>query len=204
MGFHEVTEAAQYITDQAGDDSDVYWGAVVDPTISSTMRVTLIATGFERSPAIRMVERPAHEEATSDTTEPAVSATEEVVASQPAGGPQKPSLPPPRVVPLSPDEPIPVGRLGSPLDDDTVPRGQLHRRSADPMPPPLEETEKPAERWIEEQAEGVPEDRGADRGPALWRRRSTRQVRLPDRLDGLRSDGRNPLDIPTFLRKQMD
>jgi hypothetical protein len=35
-------------------------------------------------------------------------------------------------------------------------------------------------------------------------RRPTRRLRLPDRLSDFRNTGRNPLDIPTYLRKQMD
>ncbi|MCC7144093.1 MAG: cell division protein FtsZ [Candidatus Eisenbacteria bacterium] len=46
MSFHEAAEAAQYISDRAGEEADVFWGAVVDPTMGEEMRVTIIATGF--------------------------------------------------------------------------------------------------------------------------------------------------------------
>ncbi len=46
MSFHEAAEAAQYISDRAGDEADVFWGAVVDPELGDEMRVTIIATGF--------------------------------------------------------------------------------------------------------------------------------------------------------------
>jgi cell division protein FtsZ len=46
MGFHEAAEAAQFIADQVGEEADVFWGAVVDPTLEEEMRVTLVATGF--------------------------------------------------------------------------------------------------------------------------------------------------------------
>ena len=62
----------------------------------------------------------------------------------------------------------------------------------------------PAEQWIEESPEAEPETAGQARGPALWLRRPTRRLRLPDRLSDFKNTGRNPLDIPTYLRKQMD
>ncbi|MDM7917464.1 MAG: cell division protein FtsZ, partial [Candidatus Eisenbacteria bacterium] len=43
MGFHEVTEAAQYISEQAGKEADVFWGAVIDPNLEEEMRVTLLS-----------------------------------------------------------------------------------------------------------------------------------------------------------------
>lgn len=46
MSFHEAAEAAQFIADRVGDDADVFWGAVVDPSLGEEVRVTLIATGF--------------------------------------------------------------------------------------------------------------------------------------------------------------
>ncbi|MFN8548442.1 MAG: cell division protein FtsZ [Candidatus Eisenbacteria bacterium] len=46
MSFHEAAEAAQYISDRAGEEADVFWGAVVDPELGDEMRVTIIATGF--------------------------------------------------------------------------------------------------------------------------------------------------------------
>ncbi|MEZ4653491.1 MAG: cell division protein FtsZ [Candidatus Eisenbacteria bacterium] len=49
MSFHEAAEAAQFIADRVGDEADVFWGAVVDPSLDEEIRVTLIATGFPGS-----------------------------------------------------------------------------------------------------------------------------------------------------------
>jgi hypothetical protein len=115
------------------------------------------------------------------------------------------------------EEPVPVARVVPfPPAEPLVPR-------YDPLPPreipvapapilrempgerdPLETGPEPAERWIEEASGSEPPEESGDRGPALWRRRPARHLRLPDRYDDFRLDGRNPLDIPTFLRKQMD
>jgi hypothetical protein len=92
-----------------------------------------------------------------------------------------------------------------PYAEPSMPSPAPGRGFPDPAPSdPLQFSLEPAERWIEEpSAEEAPAE-GADRGPALWRRRPARRLRLPDRYDDFRLDGRNPLDIPTFLRKQMD
>ena len=49
MGFHEAAQAAQFVSDQVGEEADVFWGAVVDPNMGEEMRVTLVATGFPES-----------------------------------------------------------------------------------------------------------------------------------------------------------
>jgi len=44
----EVTQISDTIHDAAGDDADVIFGAVVDPAMEGEVRVTVIATGFDR------------------------------------------------------------------------------------------------------------------------------------------------------------
>ncbi len=51
MGLHEAAEAAEFISERVGEEADVFWGAVVDPSLGDEMRVTLIATGFPRPAA---------------------------------------------------------------------------------------------------------------------------------------------------------
>jgi cell division protein FtsZ len=233
MGFHEVTEAAQYISQQAGKDCDVFWGAVVDPSFGDEMRLTLIATGFQRAPALKKVERPA--------VESILRSLEEAPAAAPALAPIVPGVTAPPLVPMAPavagplEEPalpLPLSLAGPPRVEAPIaaarvvpfleadPRSIASRIDAvapradgwiESGRPGIGEQDRdrlqfdpePAERWVEETG-GEREADSADRGPALWRRRPTRRLRLPDRYDDFRLDGRNPLDIPTFLRKQMD
>jgi cell division protein FtsZ len=49
MGLHEAAEATQFISERVGEDAEVFWGAVIDPTLDEEMRVTIIATGFARA-----------------------------------------------------------------------------------------------------------------------------------------------------------
>lgn len=196
MGFHEVTEAAQYISQQAGKDSDVYWGAVVDPNMTGDMRVTLIATGFQRAPAIRKVERPLAASAKGMADVAAASHSAQPAIHEPP--------PPPRIVPL-PAIPEPLTAAADDPMWNRVDDGSLEPAAV-------------AEPWVDGDPQVEPWDDGAgldaiqppapaqeatERGPALWRR-TTRRLRFPDRLDDPRLEGRNRLDIPTFLRKQMD
>lgn len=46
MTLFEVEEAASIIFEEAGQDANIIFGAVVDPTMNGEMQVTVIATGF--------------------------------------------------------------------------------------------------------------------------------------------------------------
>lgn len=223
MGFHEVTEAAQYISEQAGRDCDVYWGAVVDPSVGEEMRVTLIATGFQRGPAIRKVERekPAERVAKTQETiqeELLTPAARDLLSTEPEQEPAQASEEPepvtaaetvepapPKVVPLPETDPVRAEKLDPPWE-----RGleTARKKKEEDLWGPDESKRRNSgeqiEQWIESPNDTGEPATGKDRGPALWRRRPARHLRLPDKIDDLELDGRNPLDIPTFLRKQMD
>ena len=46
--LHEVNDAASIINEEAGDDVNVIFGAVINPQLTDEFRVTVIATGFQR------------------------------------------------------------------------------------------------------------------------------------------------------------
>jgi cell division protein FtsZ len=48
MGLFEVNEAAEVISGAADPDANVIFGAVIDESLGDEMRVTVIATGFDR------------------------------------------------------------------------------------------------------------------------------------------------------------
>ena len=58
LSLHEVNEAAQVVTQAAGEDANVIFGAVIDPSIQGEMLITVVATGFGPQPA-RATVRPA-------------------------------------------------------------------------------------------------------------------------------------------------
>lgn len=50
LGLFEIDEAAGIIRQAAHDECNVIFGAVIDETIGDTLRVTVIATGFDQQP----------------------------------------------------------------------------------------------------------------------------------------------------------
>lgn len=46
----EVNEAAALIQEEAHDDANIIWGMVIDPKLEDSVRITVIATGFESKP----------------------------------------------------------------------------------------------------------------------------------------------------------
>jgi cell division protein FtsZ len=48
MTLFEVDEAAGIIFEEAGQDANIIFGAVIDPTMEDELRVTVIATGFSK------------------------------------------------------------------------------------------------------------------------------------------------------------
>jgi cell division protein FtsZ len=48
LTLHEVAEAARIISDAVDPDANIISGIVIDPPLDEAMKVTVIATGFDR------------------------------------------------------------------------------------------------------------------------------------------------------------
>jgi cell division protein FtsZ len=59
LSMHEVNEAAMLVQDQAHEDANIIFGAVIDERMGDEIRVTVIATGFGE-PREREASRPAY------------------------------------------------------------------------------------------------------------------------------------------------
>ena len=46
LALHDVHEATSIISEAAGDEANIIFGAVIDPRLDDEIRVTVIATGF--------------------------------------------------------------------------------------------------------------------------------------------------------------
>ncbi|MFQ5398190.1 MAG: cell division protein FtsZ [Anaerolineae bacterium] len=55
MSLYEVNEAAAIIRETAHPDANLIFGAVIDEEMEDEIRITVVATGFERAPARRQV-----------------------------------------------------------------------------------------------------------------------------------------------------
>src|SRR5207302_7732124 len=53
LGLFEVNEAAEIVSGAADQHANIIFGAVVDDAVGDSIRVTVIATGFERRPDAR-------------------------------------------------------------------------------------------------------------------------------------------------------
>ena len=49
LTMDEVTQMAEIVHDAVGDDAEIIFGATIDPTMKGEVRVTVIATGFDRA-----------------------------------------------------------------------------------------------------------------------------------------------------------
>ena len=49
LGVHEINEAASMIQEEADDDANIIFGAVIDENLTDEIRITVIATGFTDS-----------------------------------------------------------------------------------------------------------------------------------------------------------
>jgi cell division protein FtsZ len=57
LAMSEVSEAAKIITNSAADDAKVIFGAIIDESMAGSMRVTVVATGFDdRRPSTMLKE----------------------------------------------------------------------------------------------------------------------------------------------------
>ena len=51
LSLYDVEEASSIIYQEAGEDANIIFGAVIDPKLQDEIRVTVIATGFHKNPS---------------------------------------------------------------------------------------------------------------------------------------------------------
>jgi len=56
LSLHEVNDASSLIQDEAHEDANIIFGAVIDPKMDDEIRITVIATGFGTSEEKRLTE----------------------------------------------------------------------------------------------------------------------------------------------------
>ena len=56
LTLHEVNEASSLIQQAAHEDANIIFGSVIDPNVSDEVRITVIATGFDRGAKTLIVE----------------------------------------------------------------------------------------------------------------------------------------------------
>ncbi|MCW2278861.1 cell division protein FtsZ [Heliophilum fasciatum] len=142
LGMLEVHEAAEVLNEVVDPEANIIFGAVIDESMKDSVRVTIIATGFDQQPAIGVAGRvvnvpservvaqpvmqPTMQPVMQPTMQPVMQPTMQPVMQptmQPAVQPQ-PVHPPMTVV-----EPTATGKQNSANDDVDIPHFiRNHRR----------------------------------------------------------------------------
>jgi cell division protein FtsZ len=55
LTLHEVNEASTLIQNAAHEDANIIFGSVIDPNLTDEVRITVIATGFDRAAKTQMI-----------------------------------------------------------------------------------------------------------------------------------------------------
>jgi cell division protein FtsZ len=134
MSLYEVNEAASLIQEEAHEDANIIFGAVIDEKINDEIRVTVIATGFGEFDKTLGRYSPS---GAPITTPISASATRPVDASEPIAPPVRPvaEVPPPIAATPAPSAQVkqfpssrPVRRMGLIVDDSTLDIPAFRRR----------------------------------------------------------------------------
>jgi cell division protein FtsZ len=135
MSLYEVNEAASLIQEEAHEDANIIFGAVIDEKINDEIRVTVIATGFGEFDKTLGRYSPS---GAPITTPISASATRPVDASEPIAPPVRSvaEVPPPiAATPPAPSAQVkqfpssrPVRRMGLIVDDSTLDIPAFRRR----------------------------------------------------------------------------
>lgn len=87
----DINEAAQLITQAADPDANIIFGAGIDETLDDEVRVTVIATGFEKTPFVAAAPTDVQSDAARSAERPAVGTVRSTVENN-NDGPQIPSF----------------------------------------------------------------------------------------------------------------
>lgn len=126
LGIHETTRATSILNNEAGPGVEIIMGCIIDPNMGDTLRVTVVATGFDKA---------------QDRPKLITPPTSTVPPPTPVKGPQlirKPSVQPTIVPPASPPRSDDASKPG--LDPKGVRRPTIE---APPPPAPVMPTSQP-------------------------------------------------------------
>ena len=100
LGLHEVNEACSLIREAAGNDEvQINFGVVVDESLGDEVRITVIATGFQREAARLASSVTTSATAASPVQEPQPTAVPEIAAAEVVAEPEPEPEPEPMVLP---------------------------------------------------------------------------------------------------------
>jgi cell division protein FtsZ len=199
LTLHEVNEASSLIEAAAHEDANIIFGSVIDPNLTDEIRITVIATGFDREAKTQMlvpdtrpnvVSAPAARRSTtsSQVTLP-YDVASQITKEYPA--PQPPRRPAAEIV----DEPqISVEW------DDSVSEVERALSELDPSAPEAELSSRLATGSGPAPIDGTPLVHPSQPSGPTERKRAQSRPSMRAVLSG-EIDTESELDVPTFIRR---
>jgi cell division protein FtsZ len=192
LTLQEVHEAATLVTKNADPDATVIWGTAIDESMKDDIKITVVATGFERYPVGSMAGTPVRRPLNAPT--PSKPSPAEVQASRPLS----PSEPLPRMnlqTPRVPNNPVPSG-FGAPMQMQNQPKAVEMEVESEPA-----FAEAPADRPMPKPEPKMPNIISRALGKASS---SPTSEPMPTPATKTVASEDDDLDaIPSFIRKKM-
>jgi cell division protein FtsZ len=222
FGMDEIAEITDYIQEEAGMEADVIWGYGQDETLEDSVRVTVVATGFQQTPntgAESLVERP-KKRVSMLTDNVATELTKPVEPKEQPIQHQTPETPEPFVKPV---DPIMQSTIEFDLTQDKAQRNQtvnpepvqtdvnepFIRVKEEPAAEEVPTTQEPVQEYHEEPAqEPVQEPEANQDRPSQEESQSIIRNRMK-KLSDISNRLRNPQaisdleNVPAYVRKQV-
>jgi cell division protein FtsZ len=200
LTLHEVNEASSLIQQAAHEDANIIFGSVIDPNLSDEVRITVIATGFDRGARTSVIVEP---QAQTNATKLK---------------PEQITLPYDRSTQITKEYPPPMAPKPVKAQARVVEEPEIHFEWAQPELAEVNAVQKalddlPGDRWAAEQP--VPEGEASHKmasgsGPATpaegaplvhpERKRAQSRPSMKAVLAG-EIDTESELDVPTFIRR---
>jgi cell division protein FtsZ len=212
MTLHEVSEATSLVQQAVGDDANIIFGAVIDESNDAEFRVTVIATGFgsERATAAMPREMAWRMEA-ARTREAAPPARSAVLAQFAARREESPAAtveaaagapPAARIAMPAPAPERSAPRLSPAARVELAPRAAHTAPEPGTLGAPSATLEVATASVLADAEETAAVESHPRREPVAARGRELAHFVLP--RPGMRSWSADDLDVPAFLRRQMD
>jgi len=190
LTLHEVNEASSLIQQAAHEDANIIFGSVIDPNLSEEVRITVIATGFDRAAKTQAI-----------TPEPSRSSIPSLQTPTRRTSSPQITLPYDASTQITKEYPpvVPSRRQAQIVDEAEIDI-QFEPQGDEPG----------LERTLTELCEPVPEQLASGSGPAPSsgepviypsdRKRAQSRPSMKAVLAG-EIDTENELDVPTFIRR---
>ncbi len=197
LQMDELTDITEYIQEMAGDEAEMIFGHGIDPELGDSIRVTVIATGFDNQDSEKTDER--------ETVQ--VRSLDEPVEKEPAGAEQLLDDLEPRLKTVEP-EPTPLEEEEQINDFEN---GYMFEKPlAEEQPEPVVEEELFPQ--TPDLFSSQPPEAQAARNPMMMSKKEQAEMKRKERVERLSSKHHKPLesddikerlDIPAYKRRNV-